>query len=481
MLLMDTATNNDYNQKTPAGQNTIDPKNASSLWTKTLSGLSNDLSAAVLKTWFKNSYLQINTKEEKAEAVVYCLNNFCKEQIDRRYKEKIADTLSKIAGQKVSVNLAVGSLDLQPAKQSRNNHQSFNNSAGPLFELPSFSPPASKTTSSKLTFENLVVGESNRLAYAAAKAVSENPGQNYNPLFIYGNVGVGKTHLIHAIGSEVWDKNPQSKVVYVTCEKFTNEFIESVQSHSPKSFREKYRKVDVLLLDDVQFLSGREATQEEFFHTFNELHINNKQIVLTSDRHPSEIGKLEDRLVSRFLGGLTVDVGQPNFEMRLGILRSKAKQLKIAVDDKVLDAIATKITSNVRELEGSLIALHSKANLLGENLNLDFVKNNLARNEKVNATPKQVLNEVCKFYKLTKGDILGNSRKKNVVWPRQVVMYFLRNKLNLALILIGDFLSGKDHTTIMYGVSRVEEQIKSDSQKMQEIKLIESRVFENAI
>src|SRR3989344_6412365 len=291
--------------------------NNTKIWATVIERLSESLSQAAIKTWFSQCEIaSVEASGAQNITTVSCANNFCLEQIKARYLKEVERAFEIVTDKKQQIILKISST----AKKQ----QSLG--AGPLF-TGAVKATVGKNNGEGLnlnhSFLNFVVGNSNNLAYAAAKAVAGLPGKGYNPLFIYGGVGVGKTHLIQAVGNEILDKLPGTKIVYTTCERFTNEFIESLISHRFSEFRAKYRKTDVLLIDDVQFLSGKESTQEEFFHTFNELHVAQKQIVLTSDRHPTEIGKLEDRLVSRFLGGLTADIGQPDFEMRVAIIQSK--------------------------------------------------------------------------------------------------------------------------------------------------------------
>lgn len=340
-------------------------------------------------------------------------------------------------------------------------------------EIPSFN--------SRYTFENFIVGNNNRLAFAASQAVAEKLGQAYNPLFIYGGVGLGKTHLMHAIGNRVLESSPKKKIIYISCETFTGEFINALQTKTITEFKRKYRTADVLLIDDIQFLANKEGTQEEFFHTFNILHQANRQIVLTSDRVPKEMTELEDRLISRFGWGMIADIQSPNFETRTAILQSKAEEKGITIPQEVLEYIANTITSNVRELEGSLIKLHTASLVEGEEITREFaqrVLKDLLQQPSGVISSKKVLRVVATYFNLEESDLLGSKRIKELVYPRQLIMYFLRDKLRQSFPQIGEILGGKDHTTIMYGVTKIENQKKKDPTVEKDIKNILNLLYE---
>ncbi len=342
-------------------------------------------------------------------------------------------------------------------------------------ESPNAPSPISQFNS-RYTFDNFIVGNNNRLAFAASQVVAEKPGEAYNPLFIYGGVGLGKTHLMHAIATDVLRRNPKKKILYISCETFASEFIQALQNRTINDFKKRYRSVDVLLVDDIQFLANKEGTQEEFFHTFNILHQANRQIVVTSDRVPKEITELEDRLVSRFGWGMIADIQVPNFENRVAILQAKASQQPVPVPQEVVEYIANTITQNVRELEGSLIKLVAAANIEGEPVTREFasrILKDLVRSVGSNVTTKQVIKTVAEYFKVEISDILGTKRLKELVYPRQLVMYFLREILHQSYPQIGEALGGKDHTTIMHGVSKIERTMKDDAAIEQDIKEIQ--------
>ena len=322
----------------------------------------------------------------------------------------------------------------------------------------------------KYTFENFVVGNSNNIAYTACKSVAENPAKVFNPLFLYGGVGLGKTHLLLSIGNYVLKNNPNAKICYTTCEGFTNDYIESLRNskdRTPYAFREKYRNVDLLLIDDIQFISNKEATQQEFFHTFNDLFQNNKQIVITSDRPPKEIATLEERLRSRFSMGLIQDLQQPDFETRLEILRKKAEIEQYTVNDDVLNYIAEKIQSNVRELEGVLSKVVFFAKISGRpiatlNDAYEALKEQIQENN-ANLSLDTIVNKVCEYYNVSKEDLIGKKKNKEVVDPRQICIYIITELLDTPLKSIGDYFGGRDHTTIMHARDKIALSVKTNS------------------
>lgn len=322
----------------------------------------------------------------------------------------------------------------------------------------------------KYTFDNFVVGKSNQFVYAAAKSVAENPGQKFNPLFIYGGVGLGKTHLLHAIGNYIRSAYPDKKIMYATCEKFTNDYIESLRANKDMAnfeFREKYRNLDVLMIDDIQFISNKTSTQEEFFHTFNDLYQRQKQIIIASDRPPKEIATLEERLRSRFTSGLIQDIQTPDFETRVAILRKKAQQEKYSIDDEVINFIAEKIDTNIREMEGILSKVFFFATLLGKKSatleeayeamkeNMDEIKEGLS--------PDMVIDTVCKYFNISKNDIVGKKKNKEIVEPRMICIYLICELLDLPLVAIGKKFGDRDHTTIMHARDKITEQIKTNN------------------
>lgn len=329
----------------------------------------------------------------------------------------------------------------------------------------------------RYTFDTFVVGNNNKMAHAASLAVAESPGEAYNPLFIYGGVGLGKTHLMHSIAHFVLQKNPNAKVLYVTSEYFTNELIDSIRNGNNTTmskFREKYRNIDVLLIDDIQFIIGKESTQEEFFHTFNALHGSKKQIIISSDKPPKDMEILEDRLRSRFEWGLIVDISAPDYETRMAILRKKEELDGYKIDDKVIEYIAKNVKSNIRELEGSLNKIMAYANLEKSEINLALaekvLKDIISPNQKRIITPELIIEIVAEHFDLQPSDLTGNKRNAKIVFPRQIVMYLCRNMTEVTLKNIGKVLGGRDHTTIMNGIDKIEAELNgSNSASTQEL------------
>ncbi|MFH1962426.1 MAG: chromosomal replication initiator protein DnaA [bacterium] len=321
---------------------------------------------------------------------------------------------------------------------------------------------------SKYTFDSFVIGESNRFAYAACQAVADKPGMSYNPLFIYSGVGLGKTHLIHAMGHQILQNKPKTKIVYVSSEQFLNEFVDAIRFNKPQRFKDKYRNIDILLVDDVQFLSGKEGIQEEFFHTFNTLHGAGKQVVLTSDRPPKEIKTLEERLRSRFEGGLIADIQSPCIETRMAIIKKKSEKDGVLIPDDVSYFIASKIKTNIRELEGALIRIIAYTSLTQEKLDINMVKrvlkNTLLFDEQAESISIETIQrKTSKYFKIQLSDILGKKRNSTIVTPRQVAMYLCRDLTNHSLPEIAKEFGGRDHGTVMHACNKIKEQLEKDT------------------
>lgn len=338
----------------------------------------------------------------------------------------------------------------------------------------------------RYTFDTFVVGNNNRFAHAASLAVAESPGEIYNPLFLYGGVGLGKTHLMHSIAHFILQNNPKAKVLYVTSEKFTNEIIDAIQRKdniSTIEFREKYRNVDVLLIDDIQFIIGKEATQEEFFHTFNALHEAKKQIIISSDKPPKDIETLEERLRSRFEWGLTVDVQSPDYETRIAILRKKAELENYPINMEVITYIADNIKSNIRELEGALTKIYAFSSLSNEELTVALaekvLKDSISPNETKQVTPDLILKLVAEHFNITPADIISHKRNKELVYPRQIVMYLCRNMIDVPLQQVGLFLGKRDHSTIISGVKKIEKGMDTNDNIKNTIEVIKKKINPN--
>ena len=358
--------------------------------------------------------------------------------------------------------------------------------AGNLHNLAAEKPAENelaRNLNPKYVFDSFVVGNSNRMAHAASLPVADSPAQAYNPLFLYGNSGLGKTHLMHSIGHFILDRNPQAKVLYVTSETFTNELINSIQNNKNEEFRNKYRNIDVLLIDDVQFIIGKESTQEEFFHTFNALHSANKQIIISSDRPPKDMETLEARLRSRFEWGLIADVQPPDYETRIAILKKKAERDNLTVPDDLMAYIAKNIASNIRELGGALTRIVAFATLTNQDISIALAENSLkdifSENSATPLTPELIQQVVAEYYNIRVEDIQGSKKPKNIAFPRQVSMYLCRKLLDISLPKIGESFGGRDHTTVIYAISKIEKQLESDEGLQKTVHALEKEIKES--
>jgi len=416
------------------------------LWNNTVSCLETELSKGVIGTFFAGTEL---LSLHGGEARIVCPNKISADYLRKRYLDKIAQTLSTLTGEECRVRLEIRTVSAPPPQD-----------LGPIFRN---TQPDGLV--SNYNFDNFVVGIPNQLAANIAKSVVEHPGGNHNPLFIYSGVGLGKTHLIHAIGNSIKVIREETRILYTSSEQFTNEFIRSIQNgRSAATFRKKFRTVDVLMVDDVQFFTGREGTQEEFFNTFNELHLAGKQVILTSDKHPNEIQKLDQRLTSRFCGGVVVDIQEPDMDMRLEILRRKARERGATVQDDVLLALAEQISGSIRNLEGMLnqiLAISAAQKIIPtRELACSIIKNNPQNRRFV--SPAQVVQTVCRHFGVEIKDVESAKRNREIVLPRQVAAYVLKNLSQLSLQNIGDLLGGRDHTTILHGIEKIEQEIKTN-------------------
>ncbi len=443
------------------------------LWQAVLGELELTISKANFTTWFRNTYI---SSQEENSVIVAVPNTFTKAWLENKYHTIILKALQHIAGHEISTiryRVEAGRSAAKPVAASTVQRQE-ETTAAPAAENPYGLNP-------RYTFETFVVGKANELAKAASLAVAERPGHVYNPLFLYGGVGLGKTHLMQAIGHKVLASSAAKRVVYATCEKFTNNFIQAVQKGAGEKFKQLYRSVDVLLIDDIQFLAGKEGTQEEFFHTFNALHQNNKQIVITSDRPPKALPALEHRLISRFEWGMIADVAQPDLETRIAILRHKAGEKQRTFDEGVLQYIATQIQSNVRELEGALnrvFAYHELNNLTPTIDTTKEILSSLAMQPKRRGlTTKQLLAAVAEFYDISVDDLTGASRKRELVVPRQISMYLLREEIRCSYPNIGQELGGRDHTTAMHAYTKIVQELETNDKVRQDIHLLRQRLY----
>jgi len=436
------------------------PDISNDLWQSALTALERKFSKPIFEMWIKPLRLVSLTGDELLLAVQ---NNFARDWVENRLKTQIAEVLSEIFGTGVQLQFTVAP-DAAEAAHGPNGAPAAAAPAGtPVRAQNDFRPG---NLNSRYTFEEFVIGNSNRFAHAAAQAVAAAPARAYNPLFLYGGVGLGKTHLMHAIGHRVLQDNPDANVVYVSSEKFTNEFIIAVQNNKTVEFRNKYRQVDVLLIDDIQFLEGKEGTQEEFFHTFNALHESGRQLVISSDRPPKEIQTLENRLRSRFEWGLLTDIQPPDLETREAILRKKAESEKIPVPDEVTSFIAKVIPSNIRELEGALIRVVAFSSLTKSSITVDLaaevLKNAVAQAPLRRVTIASIKEKIAKAHGLTVKEMDNHRRDQRVAAPRQIAMFVCTELTDCSLPHIAREFNKKDHTTVMYARDKVKEQMQRD-------------------
>lgn len=391
--------------------------------------------------------------------------------INQRYMLLFKESIKHVLNQDVDVKCVVGEPESDDSKSEEEMQKDAIKPAAEAFG----------SLNSKYTFDSFVIGNSNRFAHAASVAVAESPANAYNPLFLYGGVGLGKTHLMHAIGHHIQANNPKAKVVYVSSEKFTNELINSIRYDKNLDFRNKYRNVDVLLVDDIQFIAGKESTQEEFFHTFNELYEARKQIIISSDRPPNEIPTLEDRLRTRFAWGLQADIQAPDFETRIAILKKKAEIEKYVVSSDVMVYIATKIKSNIRELEGALTRVMAYSSLTNnKNITVDLaaeaLKDIISSSQTRSITIDLIQDVVANYYNLSVQELKSQRRTRNVAYPRQIAMYLSRKLTDMSLPKIGDEFGGRDHTTVIHAYEKISTALKSDDSLASAIRIITKKV-----
>ena len=464
------------------------------VWRATLGELEISLSQATFETWFRRTAL-IRVDEASSTFVLGVASGFAKDWVEERYRSLIAQTIAKIVGYSVTLTVEVVSeaeLDAHGALGSRskslpttssltaetdaNAGASASRGSDAVRIVDASEPTRPTNLNARYTFATYVVGSGTRLAHAASQSVSERPGGAYNPLFLYGGTGLGKTHLLHAIGNAVMERSPKRRVLYITGEAFTNEFILGIQQGAADAFRSRFRKIDVLLIDDIQFIADKERTQEEFFHTFNALHSAGKQIVITSDRTPKEISLLEERLRSRFEWGLIADISSPDLETRIAILRSKAEESGVIVADDVVEQVARRVQSNVRELEGALTRLVAVGRLSGMPVTMELAARVLSEavypNPKRILEPEQVVSVVAEHFGLTVEQLRGPKRDREIVVPRQIAAYLSREETDASLVRIGGALGGRDHSTIIHGCAKIEREMSYDAELRREVALL---------
>ena len=469
--------------------------NVNQLWQTVLVELETQISRSAFDNWLRQTRLADVVDDI---AIVHAPNAFSASTLQGRYASRVERALSDVIGRRINVNFTVDQEMAQvpgrarPAREPRQPETSSRQAPPPktprrperIADRPPTGlgnrqlalEPSAHGLVPRLTFETYVVGSSNRLAHAAAQAIAEHPGAQYNPFFVHGGVGLGKTHLLHAVGHRALEINPDLRITYVTSETFTNDVINAIRSQRMEEFRGRYRSTDILMVDDIQFIAGKESTQEEFFHTFNTLYQNGKQVIVSSDQPPRSIAQLEERMRSRFAGGLIADVQSPDFEMRTAILRTKAEELGINLPSDVVEFISHRDQTNIRELEGALNKILMMAQLYNRPLNLSLAMEALsdavASQRRVQTTTSDVMDAVTRHFKVEERDLKGRQRTKTIVLPRQVAMYLLREETDISLEEIGRSMGGRDHTTVMHGIKKIEAALENDVQLRSDIMAI---------
>ncbi|MDQ5929352.1 MAG: chromosomal replication initiator protein [Bacteroidota bacterium] len=437
------------------------------LWENCLVEIESGLSKANFSTWFKNTSI---VKEDTGIIYVGVPNEFVRDWLQNKYHKLISKTIADAYENMRGVEYIITKIEVNK-QENQKSAEVYVNKELPLKDL--YVNP-DDNLNPRYRFDSFIVGTFNELAYAASQAIIESPGTKYNPFFVYGNTGLGKTHLLQAVGNAIKEKDSNKKVHYITLEKFATDFINSLQGNRANTFKEKYRKYDLLIIDDIQFIGKMEKIQEELFHTFNTFYENNKQIVFSSDKHPNFIPELADRLKSRFAAGMIVDVSEPEYESRLAILKVKLQEQGIELEPEIIEYVASIIRGNIRELEGSLNIIVCQYRLKNKPLSLSEVKNILKNNikPKKNVAIKAVVKLVSDYYNLEESSIYEKTRRKEIVKARQMVMYILREDFNVSYPLIGQKLGGKDHTTVIHSYLKIKTDLKNDSQLLQELEAI---------
>lgn len=450
------------------------------LWQSVLGEIELSVSHATFTTWFKNTEL---IDQNDAGVVISVPNIFAKKQFEVKFNDQVKGVLSKngINAKQITYTINSTSKHARPNRETTTNTATATipNDLSALNTGSRFGQPSIGNLNPRYTFDNFIVGSSNDLAYTASQAVAANPGVKYNPLYLYGGVGLGKTHLVQAIGNEIIKKDPRVRVLYISSETFVSEFLDYIR-FKKKGFSEKYRNVDVLIVDDMQFIAGKEKTQEEFFHTFNHLHQNNKQIIISSDKPPKSIPTLTERLRSRFEMGMAIDIQMPDFETRCAILNIKASQSGVTLNHETTEYLATNIKTNIRELEGALNQLLAYAEMRGikpDTSTAEGLLGNIRHSRPQHLSSKQIIDKTAKHFQIEIDEICGSKRDKYIVVPRQIAMYLLRSELHLSFPKIAKELGRKDHTTAIHSIEKIEKAIKLDFLIREQVASIREKLY----
>lgn len=447
------------------------------LWQAVLGEMELSVSRAAYATWFKNT--ELLDASDDGVIVISVPNIFAKQQFEVKFNKQITDSLKKNGVNVKRIDYSIGSTKKVERPTAASVAAPIVAAAERTYQARQLGSTANSGLNPRYTFTNFIVGSNNDLAYSASQAVASNPGSRYNPLYLYGGVGLGKTHLMQAIGNEIIAKNPQSRILYVSSETFVNEFLDHIR-FKKKGFSDKYRNVDVLIVDDMQFIAGKEKTQDEFFHTFNHLHQNNKQIIISSDKPPKSIPTLTERLRSRFEMGMTIDVQMPDFETRCAILSAKAGLSGVELNRETTEYLANNIKTNIRELEGALNQLLAFCEMRGVEPDIQMASgliSNVRSSRPHHVTPKQIVDKCARHFQIDASDIVSPKRDKHIVVPRQIAMYLLRSELHLSFPRISVELGRKDHTTAIHSVEKIEKAIKLDFMIREHVAEIREKLY----
>ncbi len=450
------------------------------LWQAVLGEIELTVSRGSFVTWFKNTRL---LRHKDNVVVIGVPNVFIKQQLERKYNDLVLQTLAKnnIIPERVDYKIHSGISQVKKDEEEPMILESQPQTAQPYAQqlTTALTHSYRQGLSERYTFDNFIVGSGNELAHAACQAIAQSPGTKYNPLFVYGGVGIGKTHLVQAVGNAILAKNPSARVVYASTEQFVQEFVDALRFKKTTDFAKHYRSADVLIVDDMQFIAGKEKMQEEFFHTFNALHQANKQIIISSDKPPKEIPTLEERLRSRFAWGMSIDMQNPDFETRCAIIQTKAQHHEVILPQPVVEYLSSLVQSNIRELEGALNQLLAFCEMRGLTPNLQIATSllGISKSRPKHISAKQIIERTAKYFQLPMEDILGPKRDKDIVVPRQIAMYILRSELHLSFPKIARELGRKDHTTAIHSVDKIEKEANYDSEIKTAISEIREKLY----